>query len=373
MWKFVVLAAAMVACVAADSHATAMSEPPAVEMNDGDIDFFSPKTVTFDRHHMIKVNTRNMEKAAEANEGTSEDLKTQIAAKQTAANKMKQDIDNAASAMAAASSKLPGDIEKAESAIADSLVGGGSTAHQKIKANKFAKLVSDEKAALTKIIQEAFAGLSVPDTVLTKKTTDAIAASKKAQADVKKEAVTLAAELAAHEKCAADNLLYSAASKKCTPPPIAADKLLNKVTHRMFNNADGRDSGYISNRYIKFVKTQANSYIRVFYYDNMRVHGHTAHGIWNIMVCDANGNGCAHCNKPGRMNMNKWSGHQHNWWMNDHMGHTMMGMCQRSDNRVLGKGTYQLKVMLSNNRYDMYTGHNQQNSFSVDEVWLGTN
>jgi hypothetical protein len=64
----------------------------------------------------------------------------------------------------------------------------------------------------------------------------------------------------------------------------------------------------------------------------------------------------------------RWSGHQHGWWMNDHTGGTIMGLCKSTCNRQLTKGDYQLKVFLRQNYYNMHTGHNQVGSFMVDEV-----
>ena len=136
----------------------------------------------------------------------------------------------------------------------------------------------------------------------------------------------------------------------------------------MFNNADGREGGYINSRVVKVTKTVEESYLRVFWYDNLRVHGHTAHGRWHVYVCDEKGNGCAECRNPGRLNAWKWSGHQHNWWMNDHVGHVVSGLCKATTNRALKAGKYQVKVYVNSARYDLYTGHNQANSLMVDEV-----
>ena len=177
---------------------------------------------------------------------------------------------------------------------------------------------------------------------------------------------SLLSQLAVFENCG--NMGKINVNGECSYPATPANGFKTKVYHRMFNNGDGRDAGYVTNRFIKFTKQEDSTYIRIFYYDNFRTHGHTSHANWNVMVCDANGNGCAQCRDPGRVNMNKWSGHQGNWWVNDHVGGGIMGLCRRSDNRVLNKGTYQLKVWINNNRYDIYTGHNQANNFMVDEV-----
>merc|ERR1719409_91495 len=129
----------------------------------------------------------------------------------------------------------------------------------------------------------------------------------------------LTATLAKHENCAATKQIYHASSNKCIDANIPATAFIPKVAHAMFNNGDGREGGYVNSRVVKVKKTVDESYLRVFWYDNLRVHGHTAHGRWHVYICDKNGNGCAECRNPGRLNAWKWSGHQHNWWMNDHV------------------------------------------------------
>jgi hypothetical protein len=152
-------------------------------------------------------------------------------------------------------------------------------------------------------------------------------------------------------------------------PDVDAAKLLPKVWHQHFAGDDGRDNGLLNGRAVAFDKKNDDTYIRVVYYDNLRVHGHLAHGQWNVLICDAAGNGCDYCAEPGRLNLWRWSRHQGNWWMNDHVGHTLTGICKKSNNRDLRKGKYQLRVRLENNQYDMYTGHStEQCNFMVDEV-----
>lgn len=191
------------------------------------------------------------------------------------------------------------------------------------------------------------------------------AAANAAEGTTKRVQDELAASLSAYETCTRMGKLFVKGQCEYASPSNAGT---TKVYQRTFNNADGRDSGYVSNRYIQFKKLQDDTFIRVFYYDNFRVHGHTAHANWNVMVCDANGNGCSECREPAKLNMNKYSSHYANWWMQDYVGGTITGMCRASNNRRLNKGTYQLKVMINNNRYDIYTGHNQGNWFMVDEV-----
>jgi len=179
---------------------------------------------------------------------------------------------------------------------------------------------------------------------------------------------TLLDRLSEHKKCASKLQLYDADSGECRDVAIDPSTLTREVTHRMFNNDDGRDSGYLNGRWIRFTKKHDATFMRVWYHDNMRVHGHTAHGRWNIMVCDVNGNGCDHCNNPARLQYWRYSNHQHNWWMNDHWAGGIAGLCKSAGNRDMKKGRYQFRVMIDSNRYDMYTGHNTHSMLMVDEV-----
>jgi hypothetical protein len=360
--KFCVLAAA---CVA--TSMAAMSEPPAFEVNDGSVDMFSPSTGTFQRDRMVDLDKGDMEDLAATNAAAAAAAKASVEKMKAAADGQKTSIDDAAAGVANGSDKMAEDQAAAEKLVETKFAAGGDVQNA-IAQNDFDTLVAAEKAELQAFLQDEFKKMTVPSSLLSAGTSSQINTAKTAQAALKKEHVALAAELAAHEACAVTGFMYDVASKKCKALTAPAEKFINKVYHRMFSNSDGRDSGYVSNRYVQFKKTQDDTYMRMFYYDNLRVHGHTSHAVWNVMVCDANGNGCAHCNDPGRLNLNKWSGHQHNWWMQDYMAHTIMGLCKRSDNRALKKGTYQFRVMISNNRYDIYTGHNQHSSFTVDEV-----
>ena len=172
-----------------------------------------------------------------------------------------------------------------------------------------------------------------------------------------------------HKECAKTSQLYSAKSKKCVGVENSPKKMLPRVAQRYFNNEDGREGGYVNNREVAFTKKFDDTYIRIFYMDNFRCHGHTSHGRWNVMVCDSNGNGCDHCANPGRIMHWRYSSHQHNWWMFDRWGAGVTGLCKKSNNRDIRKGSFKLKVMLDDARYDISTGHNQHNSFMVDEVF----
>jgi hypothetical protein len=141
-----------------------------------------------------------------------------------------------------------------------------------------------------------------------------------------------------------------------------------------FNNDDGRDSGWLNNRWLRFKKHYGDeTTIKVTYYDNMRVHGWGhCHGMWEVYFCDNNGNGCQQCTNPGRVNFWKYSHQAHNYWMNDHIGYTAVGYCKQAGNRKLEKGgAYMLKVQLHDQRCDMYTGSSGQvGSLQAEEVLL---
>jgi hypothetical protein len=182
----------------------------------------------------------------------------------------------------------------------------------------------------------------------------------------------LIARLDAHKVCNVKGQVYNPdgdADDKCELMTFSASQSMTKVNHRMMNNNDDRDSGYVNNRYITFTKTQDDTYIRVFYHDNFRVHGHGSWASWNVMICDSNGNGCDYCRTPGRLRYWRYAYHQGQWWMNDHWSGSVAGVCKTANNRDIRKGQYQLRTMINDNRYDIYTGHNQHNSFMVDEVF----
>ena len=88
------------------------------------------------------------------------------------------------------------------------------------------------------------------------KTIKTLDASEKESTSIAAAAVTLAAALGNHEECAAKSQIYHAASKKCIDAAIPATAFIPKVAHAMFNNADGREGGYINSRVVKVTKTR---------------------------------------------------------------------------------------------------------------------
>merc|ERR1719326_2597498 len=169
-------------------------------------------------------------------------------------------------------------------------------------------------------------------------------------AELKESTDALIARLDAHKACNEKGQVYDPEADECANMQFSAAQVMSKVNHRMMNNNDDRDGGYINNRYITFTKTQDDTYIRVFYHDNFRVHGHGSWARWNVMICDANGNGCDFCNNPMRLHHWRYSYHQHQWWMNDHWSSSIAGICKSASNRSLRKGNYQLKIYIDSAR-----------------------
>jgi len=168
--------------------------------------------------------------------------------------------------------------------------------------------------------------------------------------------------------CTKNKQVYDAKANKCVPAEASADANMQKVHHVGFENDDGRDCGYLNYRTLEFEKFEEDSYIRVFYYDNLRVHGHLSHARWNVMFCGSGGSNCAKCKDPGQIMNWRYSHHQHNWWMNDHTPGTAFGLCRASENAKLGKGKWSIRIMIDDCRYDIYTGSGDYGSIMVDEV-----
>jgi len=367
---FKALALAGVVALAAGAAHEAKAPLPSIKTMSGEFVSYAGK-FEIKRDKVYKVDEKDLENA-------NEDLELElagldIAAIEAQAAQILKDVASASAADVDGASKLIKDTAKG----VDDAAAAWSAQHAKDQVALMAAVdtlnAEDFQADLQKQM-DALRDELMADIATGKQ--DALAKGKAVEDTMEqtdKQAVLLADELLKYEVCSGKGLMFAPGLKGvdadgCAFQKSPADGFKTKVFHRMMNNADGRDSGYVDNRYIVFKKERDDTHMRVFYYDNFRVHGHTAHANWNVMICDEKGNGCAHCRDPGRINMNKYSNHQHNWWMNDYLGHGIMGLCKSSENRVLKKGTYQLKVMIDNNRYDIYTGHNQANSFMVDEV-----
>jgi len=218
-------------------------------------------------------------------------------------------------------------------------------------------------------LNEITAALSTQQDFVDNEVMEQLAVAETDNADLKETTDALVARLDAHKECNQAGLVYDPESGDCTHMTFSAAQAMTKVNHRMVNGNDDRDHGYINNRHIVFTKTQDDTYIRIFYHDNFRVHGHGSWARWNVMICDQNGNGCDYCNNPARLMYWRYAYHQGQWWMNDHWSGSVAGICKSASNRDIRRGNYQLRVYMDHARYDIYTGHNQQNSFMVDEVF----
>jgi hypothetical protein len=265
-------------------------------------------------------------------------------------------LDDAVKALSEKTSNLIADTNKNAADEAAAFSAALAKAHEKLVDEldeKFGALkdtLSDNKAAIDAKINKQ------------------VVAAEKTSSELEEAATDILERIEAHEDCMKDGLVYNENKNRCFEVDQDASKMIGKVWHRMFNNEDSREGGWLNERYIKFTKALDDTYLRVVYYDNFRVHGHLSHGKWHVMFCDANGNGCAECNDPGQIGMWKWARHQGNWWMNDHIHGSVTGMCRRSENRQLRKGEYQVRIYLDQARYDVHTGSSGGNHIMVDEV-----
>lgn len=349
---------------------TIAQEMPGIETRDGSVVFLAPNEVAFVRdktEQSSRQELNGMDSALKSKAGGLSD-------RADALSGLNNDVaDNIASSNDAAdqSKSIQTSIRQAKSAF-DTAEEVSEEVFES-KGAEMAKILNDTKNDIEDDLVMAFgalkADLARQKDELDKNVAGKLTAAKETHTALVASAKLLNAVVDATEACTADGLLWDSDKEECVESDVDARKLIPGLYHRHFSNDDGRDHGYITNRYVQFTKMNDDTYIRVIYYDNLRVHGHLAHGQWNVMICDEAGNGCDYCNTPGRLNLWRWSRHQGNWWMNDHVGHTLTGICKRTGNRDLRKGKYMLKTRLENNRYSMYTGHNtDQCNFQVDEV-----
>ena len=232
------------------------------------------------------------------------------------------------------------------------------------------KKLGTKRTDLLNSLKTRLAKLNVPATMKTANTgiANEVAAVNKALSGIETSQKASAAAEKAMRDCQAKKQVYDSKNKKCAAPEVAATAHMQKVHHHGFEGDDGRDAGYLSHRTLEYEKFEEDTYVRVFYYDNLRVHGHTAHGRWNVMFCGPGGSSCAKCKDPGQIMNWRYSSHQHNWWMNDHTPGTAFGLCRASESGKIGKGKHSIRIMIDDNRYDMYTGSGDYGSIMVDEV-----
>ena len=232
------------------------------------------------------------------------------------------------------------------------------------------KKLGTKRTDLLNSLKTRLAKLNVPATMKTANTGIAndVAAVNKALSGIETSQKASAAAEKAMRDCQAKKQVYDSKNNKCDIPTLSATAHMQKVHHHGFEGDDGRDAGYLDHRTLEYEKFEEDTYVRVFYYDNLRVHGHTAHGRWNVMFCGPGGSNCAKCKDPGQIMNWRYSSHQHNWWMNDHTPGTAFGLCRASESGKIGKGKHSIRIMIDDNRYDMYTGSGDYGSIMVDEV-----
>ena len=360
---FRLIAAATVAMATAQ-------DMPGLETKDGNLIFIAPNKVSFVKpvvemveENVLIADTEKLDSLVQEQNANVDDIVAVGDITERSASRI-ADAGSKTAAVKKQSDAIVAGIDANAEKVAEVVAEGGAAHLDTLNTE-----VASMQASLDNAFNVLKATLSEQQAELVDNYQAKLDEANNVAASLSESADTINSDIAKYEECSDRGMLYRSDTGKCGDPKIDAEKVLNKVYHRMFKNDDGRDSGYVNERYVQFKKFNDDTYMRIFYYDNFRVHGHHAHAMWNVMICDANGNGCDHCSEPGRLHNWRWSAHQSNWWMLDHVGQTVTGLCKKGGGRDLRKGTYQLKVYIDQNYYDMYTGSNtQQSNFMVDEV-----
>ena len=262
----------------------------------------------------------------------------------------------------AAATALVEDAADINATLVDQLVARTEMLTSKLSTTR-ETLDAKLKASLAQIT----AKMNEQNTAIDDELTDRIAKVESQVKQVVDDAAPVATFTSAFDKCTADgNVLIP--GKGCKEATIGDTAHMGAVHWGGWDNEDGRDSGYIDGRLIKFTKKEDDTYIRVFYFDSLRTHGHNPHGRWNVMFCNENGDKCAHCTDPGRIQNWRYGYHQHGLWSWDSMPSRTFGLCKKSENTDMKKGKYSLKVMIESNHYDLSTGYAMNGNFMVDEV-----
>lgn len=118
------------------------------------------------------------------------------------------------------------------------------------------------------------------------------------------------------------------------------------------NNVDARDNGYVNNRALTFKKAEAGTIMRLFYFDNLRVHGHAKWCKWEVKLLL--GNDVKPCGSP--ISGSRYVVRN----QNDHSPGIIVGYCTG-----LPAGTYQMKIHVRGNGADCYTGWDRQTQASM--------
>jgi hypothetical protein len=369
MFSKLVSLAALVAVASAASHAGGGNPEIMAVRDDLVINLPAGKTVAFERDGSQSMDLENNGAAAAASIETTEELAAAISTLTVTTENMEKAIETTGeaiqgvAAMAANVSEVQDtldevddlyktDVHKLNKHFTDDLEDAHGESDELIDAT-----LKEITAELKKVQQDLDKNVkaAIEDAV---EATDALAERNAVQIQ----------RLDDYEKCAAAGQLFDTKKKECKDAIVPPEKFLNKISYRVFTNEDGRDGGYISNRYLTVDKQADDSYLRVFYQDNMRTHGHDTHASWNIMFCDGNGNGCGRCSDPANLRHARRNLQQHGWWTNDYVGGGVTGICKRSESRALNKGKHMLKIYMDWNRYDISTGSNGGGNFMVDEV-----
>jgi hypothetical protein len=357
-------------CAAAVLGLTLGQDMPGIETKDGNVVFIAPADASFVKEKLEEANldelqkeTGNLADALGSQGAAVEDIKGQGAASLASSGKILA-ASGEMNKVTAQAARIMDSLEDVQIAVDEAMVEGAAVHNHTVT-----MLVNEMNDVLTDAFDKLKATLGAQADVLTDEYQAKLISANNVSDILGVSAAQISSDIDAYEACSEQGQLYRADTGECGDPLVDPKKIINKVYHRMFSNTDGRDNGYVNERYISFTKYNDDTYMRIFYFDNFRVHGHHAHAMWNIMICDENGNGCDHCSDPGRLMNWRWAGHQSNWWMNDHVGQTVTGLCKKGGSRDMRKGKYRLRVMIDSNYYDMFTGHNQQqNNFMVDEV-----
>jgi len=120
--------------------------------------------------------------------------------------------------------------------------------------------------------------------------------------------------------------------------------------HRWFyqrhgNVIDARDNGFLNMRHLDFKKGSDDTILRLFYSDNLRVHGHGKWCKWELRVDDKQ------CHSKVNISGNRYAVSN----QNDHMPGLIIGYC-----KGIKKGQHSLRVHVRGNSADCYTGWDRQ-------------
>jgi len=355
-------------CVALVGVATAQNNP-GVYTKAGNLHLRAPGAATFARFKLESVTSDEIQANQKVNSKAMTEATRDVTAIENGDKAIEAGIKKAKDAVPEVNS-LASAVEALEKDSADliteinSKIADGTTNFRADLADAQADLAAEIDEKFNKLRAELSTNRAELDDVMKVQ----LVAQESKAVDLQDAADDVMEKIEAHEVCMNLGQIYDEDEDECVEGKADAVDMIGKVWYRMFNNDDGREGGYLNERYVNVKKAVDDTYLRVVYYENFRVHGHSCHGNWNVMFCDKDGNGCGECRDPGKINQNKYSHHQGNWWMNDHIHGTILGICKKSDTKDLRKGEYRLRVMINQAYRDTHTGSGGNNHFMVDEV-----